>query len=340
MNKNNFTNIGFDYGVKPFLMLVGDIEFSDLFTKADCRGVLYAFRQGDSKTEMIPVQIAFMFQNEEPAEKFMDNLLGWISKSNDEGDAVSMEFIENNEGGYTIAISPEIYRFHNRMIPKNLKNRVTPIFMVQTHFKEIDTLGQNYLNFKANYSKADGIAVGYVIGNANKIIKQSKKYFIKKDFHFCKQDDISNNSTAMTYQAVKGKSSFDPSKLPKPPKESIEKITERRVSEMKSLLPLTYNKLSNLWLGDIQKKLNETYDMEIIKQAICNLTIFERLKQMDNLSPDFTKEGYPNRIQEYLLETYESFDSYYPSDDFYTEERIVNQVKNDQKELENYLKNN
>ncbi|MDR6460481.1 hypothetical protein J2786_003615 [Chryseobacterium vietnamense] len=338
MSKNNFTKIGFDYGVKPFFILLGDMEFSDLFKKADCRGVVYIFRQGENEEEMIPVQMAFMFQNEEPAEKFMDNLLGWISKSNDEGDAVSMEFIENNEGGYTIAISPEIDRFHNRMIPKNLRNRVTPIFMVQTHFKKIDTLGQNYLNFKANYSKADGIAIGYVIGNANKIIKQSKKYFIKKDFHFCKQDDISNNSTAMTYKAVKGKSSFDPSKLPKPPKESIEKITERRVSEMKSLLPLTYNKLNNLWLGDIQKKLSETYDFEIIKQAICNLTIFERLKQMDNLSPDFTKEGYPNRIQEYLLGTYESFDSYYPSDDFYTEELIVNQVKNDQRELENYLK--
>lgn len=128
-----------------------------------------------------------MFQNEEPAEKFMDNLLGWISKSNDEGDAVNMEFIENNEGGYTIAISPEIDRFHNRMIPKNLQNRVTPIFMVQTHFKKIDTLGQNYLNFKANYSKADGIDIGYVIGNANKIIKQSEKFFIKRNFTFVKK---------------------------------------------------------------------------------------------------------------------------------------------------------
>lgn len=338
MNENNFTNIGFDYGLKPFLMLVGDIEFSDLFTKADCRGVYYMFRQGNSEDEMIPVQMAFMFQNEEPAEKFMDNLLGWISKSNDEGDAVSIEFIENNDGGYTIAISPEIDRFYNRMIPKNLKNRVTPLFMVQTHFKKVDTLGQNYLNFKTSYSKADGIAIGYVISNENKIIKQSKKYFIKKDFHFCKQDDISNNLTATTYQAIKGKSSFEPRNLPKPPKESIEEITERRVSEMKSLLPLTYNKLSNLWLSDIQKKLSETYDREIIKQAICNLTIFERLKQKDDLSSDFTKEGYPNRIQEYLLGTYESFDSYYPSDEFYTAELIVSQVKNDQRELENYLK--
>ena len=106
---------------------------------------------------------------------------------------------------------------------------------------------------------------------------------------------------------------------------------------MKSLLPLTYNKLNNLWLGEVQAKLNSKYDTEIIKQAICNLTIFERLKQINELSPDFTKSGYPTRILEYLLSTYESFDSFYPSDDFYTEELIIRQIQNDQKELETYL---
>jgi hypothetical protein len=332
----DFTNIGFDYGVKPFLMLVGDIEFSDFFTKADCRGVIYMFRGGD-KSEMIPVQMAFMFQNEEPAEKFMDNLLGWISKSNNEGDAVSMEFIENDKGGYIIGISPEINRFSDRMIPKYLKNRVTPFFMVQTHFKEIDTLGENYLNFKTNHSKADGIAIGYVIGTVNGVTKKSEKYFTKKDFRFYKQNEIPNDSMAVSYKAVSEKRSFDPRKLRKPPKDSREEIAERRISEMKSLLPLTYNKLKNLWLGDIQKKLSETYDIEIVKQAICNLTIFERLMQVEDLSKDFTKTGYANSILDYLLSTYESFDSYYPLDDSYTDERIINQIKNDQKELENYL---
>ncbi|MFC5683594.1 hypothetical protein ACYE2N_00495 [Flavobacterium sp. MAHUQ-51] len=338
MSENNFTNIGFDYGVKPFLMLVGDIEFSDLFTKADCRGVSYIFRQGKNQEEMIPVQMAFIFQNEEPAEKFMDILLGWISKSDDDGDAVNIEFIENNIGGYTIAISAEVNRFLDRMLPKQLKNRVTPLIMLQTHFKEIDTLGQNYINFKTNYSKAGSIAIGYVIGSKEKIIKQSIKYFVKKEFNFSKESDIADSIAALSYNAVKEEKLFDSSKLSKPPKESVEEISQRRSAEMKTLLPLTYNRLNNLWLGDIQGKLCKNFDVELVKQAICNLTIFERLKQMDDLALDFTKEGYPNRIQDYLLETYESFDSYYPSDDFYTEERIINQIENDQKELENYLK--
>lgn len=61
MNENDFSNIGFDYGIKPFFMLVGDIELSDLFKKADCRGILYMFAK-DEKDKMIPVQMAFLFQ--------------------------------------------------------------------------------------------------------------------------------------------------------------------------------------------------------------------------------------------------------------------------------------
>ena len=317
-------------------MVVGNIEFSDLFKKADCRAILYIFEK-DEEDEMIPVQMAFLFENEEPAEKFLDILLGWVEKSNNDGEAVTIDFIENNKGGYTLSISPEINRFIERMISKNLKDKVSPIIMLQAQYKEFVTLGKNYLNFKENCKKAKEIAVRYVIGTPTKIIKQSKKYFTKKEFNFFKEDEIPNNSMALGYKATQESSGFDPKNLPKPPKESVEEISIRRISEMKLYLPLTYNKLNNLWLGDIQKKLGVKFDLEIIRQAICNLTIFERLKQIKELPPDFTKMGYSHSILDYLLSTYESFDSYYPSDDFYSEKQIVNQIKNDEKELKNYL---
>ncbi len=287
MNENDFSKIGFEYGIKPFFMLIGDIEFSELFKKADCRGILYMFAQGE-KEELVPVQMAFIFINEKPAEKFLEILVGWIEKSNNDGDAVSIDFIENNKGGYTLSISPEINRFVERTIPKNLKDRVTPIIMVQTHYKEIDTLGKNYLNFKTNYRKAEKIAVGYIIGTPTKIVKQSKKHFTKKEFNFYKEDEIPANSVALGYRATQELSDFDPKTLPTPPKESIKEISQRRISEMKSLLPLTFNKLKNIWLGETQKRLGVNYPSEIIVQAICNLTIFERLNQIKDISPDFT----------------------------------------------------
>lgn len=331
----DFSKIGYDYGVKPFFMIVGDMEFSDLFRKANCIGVLYMFAKAEND-DMIPVQMAFIFKNEEPAKKFLDIILGWVEKSNNDGDAVDMEFIENNKGGYTIAISPEIERFTERMIPSNFKNKVTPLVMVQTHFKEIDNLGQNYFNFKNNYHKAKGIAIGYVIGSPSNIEKKSEKFFVKTKFKFHKENKIPKDSFSLSYKATKNISDFKLEDLPKPPKDTIEDINERRVSEMKSLLLLTYNRLENIWLGDLQKKLNKSYNSEIIKQAICNLTIFERIKRDENLAEDFTKTGY-NRILDYLLSSFESFDSYYPEDVFYTEEKVISQINNDKKELETYL---
>lgn len=336
MSQIDFANIGYDFGIKPVYMLVGDNEFSELFKKASCQGVLYIFAKGEDET-LFPVQMAFLFENEEPAEKFLTILIGWVEKSNNDGDAVTIDFIENNKGGYTLVIAPEVHRFIERMIPRMLKDYVTPMTMLTTQFKKLDSIGKNYLNFKANYKKAEKIAVGYAIGTPSKIIKQSKKYFTKKEFNFYKENEIPQGSMGFGYGATKDFVDLKKENLPKLPKESLEDISVRRISEMKKLLPLTYNKVQNLWIAEVQKKLIEEYDKEIIKQAICNLTVFERLKQRKEISTAFTKPGYPHRILEYLLSTYESFDSFYPPDDFYTEERVLRQIKNDKWELENYL---
>lgn len=93
-NEINFTKVGHDFGVKPYYMLVGDMEFSDLFKKADCNGILYVFEENDSD-EVVPVQMAFVFKNEKPAQRFLDILLSWIEGSGGDGDAVSISFIEN-----------------------------------------------------------------------------------------------------------------------------------------------------------------------------------------------------------------------------------------------------
>ncbi|MGB5988697.1 MAG: hypothetical protein WBG43_03030 [Marinifilaceae bacterium] len=333
---NNFSQIGFDYGMKPYLIAVSDMEFSDLFIEAKCLGILYAFEKGNDGVD-IPIGLYFLLKNEEPAKKFLDILLTWIEKSNNDGDAVAMDFIENNKGGYTIAISPEITRFTKRMIPTHFKNKVSPIIIEQFHFKGIDSLGRNYLNFKTNYNLSDRITIGYVLGSTTKIEKHSERYFKKMNFNFYTENNIPNNSLALCYKATQDISDFNPRDLPKPPKESIQDISKRRISEMKFLLPLTYNKLQNLWLGEIQKNMSVVYDTPIIKQAICNLTIFERLKNEKELLKEFSEEGYTMAILEYLLDTYESFDSYFPNDDFYTEERVLSQIINDKKELETYL---
>ena len=317
------------------MFFLSDIEFSTHFTKANCIGVLYVFG-GKSEDDAYPVQLMFLFENELPAETFFNALLRWIEKSDNDGDAVAIDFIENNDGGYTIAISPEYERFADRMIPENLKGKISPRIIISTHYKKIDVLGSNYLKFKNNYSKSDSIVIGYVIGSLTHITKKSEKYFQKKEFNFYTENDIPQDSMLFSYKAVSGEKPFLES-IKKPPKELPEEISQNRVDNIKTLLPITYHKLSNRWLGLILDSLISTFDKHIIWQAIANLVIFERLQREKGASPEFLQEGHLTKILDYLTLTYESFESYYPPDEFFTEEKVRNQIENDNIELQNYL---
>lgn len=336
MRDFDFEKIGFDFGIRPPLMLVGDMSFSESFTKANCLGVVYLFQESE-QGERIPVQIAFIFENEGPAEEFLESLLSWVEKSEGDGDAVGLDFIENTDGGYTIAIYPEMEHFISRMIPKHLEGQVSPMAMLQTHFKRFDALGENYKNFKKNYGARNDIAIGYLIGNPNKIVKQSERYFKKKQFNFYSEPDIPQNSPAHSYKATLDISNFDPSKLDKPPKEPIEEIRQRRESQIKTLLPLTRKKIDNGWLNEVIQSLSDEYDSSEIHQAICNLVVFERLGRNPDLKGEFLEHGHLLNILEHLLSTFESFDSFYPDDSFFTKSRLEEQIIKDRMELHNYL---
>lgn len=336
MNKLDFSKIGFDYGLKPHLMLVGDPEFSNLFKAAKCIGLSYEFSKGE-KDLIKPESLSFMFENEKPAEDFFNILLNWIDKSNGDGNAVALDFIETNEGGYALGISPDMKIFIDRMIPKSHKEKVSPVAILYTQFKEIPTLSKNYLAFKNNIKNIGQFSIGYVIVKKEKIIKKGEKHFIKTEFSFFEENNIPDDHMLISYRAIKKQSDFVKKPRPRLTELPLKDLGERRFLEMKSYLPLTLNRLQNKWLEVTIEKLEKKYEKDQIIQAICNLTIFERLKQNVDLTSDFTGHGYPNNILDYLLFTFESFDSYYPDDDFYTEERIIQQILNDKNELEQYF---
>lgn len=333
---NDFSKIGYEYGVKPYFMIVSDIEFANYFQQAKCLAINYVFDYRDMNNPE-PVQLGFLFEKENYAEKFLDCLLNWVEKSNNDGDAVALDFIEKQGGKYALAISPELKRLTQRLIPKELTDKVSPIFMVQTQFKEMSS-GQNFQLFKKQYKEGQKIAIGYFIGNASKIEKQSEKYFVKSKFNFYNENNIPNDSVAISYKAVNNIDNFNPKDLPKPPKESITEIERLRKEELNNYFPITIGKLKNSdWLFHYQKSLLDRYTQDQIYQAICNLILFERIKKEDNLSNDFTEAGYSTRILEYLVNSFESFDTYVPDDSFFNSEIIEAQIKRDINELQNYL---
>jgi len=335
-SKINFSKIGFDYGLKPHLMLIGDPEFAVLFKKAKCIALQYFFKE-DEKGVKIPDTLAFVFENEKPADDFFGILIDWIEKSNGNTDAVALDFVETNEGGYALGITPDMELFIDRIVPKTHKAKVSPVAVLSTQFKEIPVLGENYENFKNNLKNADEVKVSYAIVKGGKFVNEGKRSFTKKNFNFYKEDLIPENSSMMSYYAVKNKSGFVNKSEHNRNRPDDSDLRNRRVSEMKSYLPLTFNRIKNKWLEENIQKLEEEYENTQILQAICNLTIFERIKLAQDVRDDFTGHGYPNNILDYLLFTFESFDSYYPPDDFYSQERIICQIENDQNELAQYF---
>lgn len=322
---------GFDFGIKPNYMIVGDIEFPVLFQQAECLGIAYIFEKINNK--LLPVQIAFQFKNKEPADKVMSIFMNWVSRSNNDGDAVDLTFIEKKDGTYAVAISPEQNRLIQRLVPKDLLKRVNPLLTVMTHFKQMQTQSKNYFNFKENIKDIEKIAVGYVVGDPNQKDNWGKEFFKKKVFSFVKEGEIPQGSNAISYGA-KGTKLGKEKTLPK---DSIEQISERRITEIRTLMPITLHKIQNLWLSDLVGKLMEAYNDIVIKQAICNLIVEARIKK-DTVSDQPIKVGEIERLQ-FLISTYESFDSYYPDDNFFTIEKIKEQINKDQKTLADYLNN-
>ena len=329
---NNFSKIGYEYGIKPRFLLAGDVEFSKYFVDSNCLGLMYMF----DRVENIPIKILFMFQNEKPAENFFGCLLRWVEQSNNNGDAVDIEFIEGNKEGYTIVIAPNKEHLIERLVPPLLKNEIEPIIMVPMQFKKIETASPSFRLLRDRWSMVKSIVIGYVIMSNGTIKNQSEKYFTKSKFKFYKDSSATTTKISDVYQRVKMTEHGDKDQylesLNKP-----EEIKLHRMNALRKYFPITYSKLEQQsWLTNIISNMSAKYELTYIYQAICNLILFERLKQIDNLPNDFTGTGYPTNILEYILSTHESFKSYYPNDDFFTAEKIIIQISNDKHELSEY----
>ncbi|MDB5002098.1 MAG: hypothetical protein JWQ34_323 [Mucilaginibacter sp.] len=323
-------NVGLDYGLKPIMALISNIEFPDLFKKANCTGLIYGFCPNTSGEE-IPHELSFMMENENYAEQFLDVLIQWKDSSGGDSNAVELEFVELKNGDYTLVISPDNHLLMKRLVPEHLDDRINPRLITMSQGKGGMRIGKNYLTFRDKYIKDRRIVVRYTLFKDGQYIKQSSKYFVKTEFQFYTEDNVPNDSNAVL--AIGNKPGF---KLPKPPKIEInnENLLTRRHSELKYFFPITHDKIVNeKWLENIITTINKNYTSDQIIQAICNLVLFERLQRQKPMVIDLKSPGYDLSILEYLIANFESFDSYFPEDNFFTKQKIENQIRLDAKFL-------
>lgn len=326
-------NFGMDYGIKPKMILLSDIGFQDELRQAKFTGFLYVFCK-DLQGTMIPSEVGFRFENEEHAEKFFDCLMAWWEKSDWDSKAISIEFTEMNDGDYTIVVSPDMDMFIKRMIPEHMVERVDPITMMASRSLRIIDQSGNFEQFKEKYVEGRRIVVRYFIADPSGGLRASEKYFVKKEFTFHKEDAIPKDSNA--YMNLKG-SKKDVKKRPSIAPDHPG-LLKHRLEDLKCFFPVLLDKLdADKWLGHIIATINKSYTEAQIKQAICNLTLLERLKKSEHQPIDVNKPGYDLDIITYLSETFESFDSYFPEDSYFTKQVIEKQIRADAKFLKEKL---
>lgn len=318
---------GYDYGYKPRVLVAGDTKFNEYIYKAQIRGVGYVSIP-QSILENKPLEIALLFENDYYGKKVMSCFDEWVKKENGNGDAVGVDIVEDEDGkGYTLCFYQEPTLLIDRLIPEDIKKWINPLVVQVTFLKRIETISQNYyqdfkkaLNFSKCYISGGSIKEGYT--EFNKIVKSKINVYqannIPEDsmlkVHFNKDKDILKE---------------DRSKL----KDSIIKESqENREQNLKYFYPITYHKVMHRgYLKDIIDELENEFDKISIIQAVCNITLYHRLKKEDMLA--ILEENNYIELLRYLLEQYESVRSYFPEEQRYTKEQIIKQITEDKKVL-------
>jgi hypothetical protein len=326
---------GYDMGVKPRMIIVGDMEFANHYHSAVCIGIGYIFKKAPDQT-MIPVEMGFMCIKENEADKFLDSLLSWVENSGGDGEAVAIEFIEQNNGDYVVSISPEQMRLIKRTVPKNLQNKVDPIMMIIAQGKGGIKISKNYLDFKNGYKEGKRIVVRYYIVENNQITKASEKYFVKTTFKFYKQSEIPPDSISRAlFSKNKSLKGLKPQKLLNP---SIKQIADNRIQNLKTFFPILHTKFFNDgWLKNLFEQFKNAYSESEFLQAVCNLVLLERLKKDNPDNINIEEPGLDMRILLHLTKTYESFSSYTPTETYFTKESLAKQLSLNKNYLSEYL---
>lgn len=328
---------GFDYGVRPRMILVSDMSFIDYFDKGQSVAIVY-IRCTDDNGNTIITELGFQFEVEEFAEKFMDSLMRWVVESGDDGDAVDLEFIEKLDGDYILGISANVDRFLKRMIPPVMTDRVDPIFTMAIKGKGGLRMSENYQLFKKQYVSGRKIPIRVFIGKEGKIEKVINRYFIKTEFKFSKEGELTKESMGHGLLAKENKS-FNPKNLKRKRDVDIAKIDKRRVDELHYFYPILMDKLEREgWLSTLTESMPGHISKTETLQAIANIVLTERLKLDKESEVQTTGPGHDFNLFQYLLKTIESFDSYFPPDDFFTKGLVKKQARLDKQYLIEYLK--
>lgn len=316
--------IGLDYGVKPNMMIIGDIEFPKLITDAVIAGIGYISIPSNSN-DYTPLRIAFMFQDGIKGKEVMDRFLDWIKASNGNMNAFGLDIIEKNDGSYLLCIYQEQELLLDRLMPEELREWVNPLLSVVTHYKHIDKRSENYYMFKDACKFRECYIYG---GDITGRLISVNDYIVKDNIKFYKEDEITEDSFLYSYKGNNINDGVKEDLFKR--NNNLELIESTRINNIKYFFPVTYNEIVNgRYFKDVLEALEGQFEKSIIIQAICNIVLEYRVIE-DTI--DLDRNSSIDWLQ-YLINNYETPKSKFPEDKMYTCDNILQQIIKDEKYL-------
>jgi hypothetical protein len=325
--------IGFDYGLKPRFMVIGDFEYPNLIHEAKPVAMGYGILPYFGLL-VDPLFVSIMFENEDKGRECFKHFKNWAEGSND-GDAVSLSFIETKKGGYAVCVYPESRLLIDRCVPKYLQDEVSQLIMTATSFPlTVDKISSHYLFFK---TKSEGKAFVFCgASRTGELFLESA--IIKRTVGFFDENEIPEHAHESAYlhrDSIRKGKNYHHKKSP--PKEPPESVYKRRWKRLRTFLPITIEKLNYLNKFETSKAvlLSKGFASWQVLQAACNIVVSKRMCNKAHFE-GLEKKSAQVDILEFLLNTFEKPNDDFPSEETFSEKTLRDQIIADSNELLKY----
>lgn len=303
---------GFEYGRKINVATLENVNIKDNALKIlqEFEGLFYAITEDNKR------MLGLVFSTKYIAEMGYNVFKEEINNE----EIFEFNFIDHsNDNGYTFILR-ELEKIDKNIVSSYSERLVQNMFMALVYSKTFPNRSEAYLVFK-ELNKNNTCEIKFLYKDNFRIKILNTPSINKSKINYYKEDEIPKDSV-LFYQYFK--KSLEKNKFEK------EDIQGRRIENIKYFFPITYEKIeSESFLKDKIKLLTK-YDNSIVLQAICNIILEYRLEKngvkMSNLSQ--------LEVVEYLEKEFENFESLYPDEDYFTLNKIEEQILRDKKLIE------
>ena len=268
--------LGFDYGTKPSLMVVGDYSFPDLLRRG-LVGLGYSLLP-EHGLLVNPPLLVMIFNDLEIAKEVFEHFHGWCEGETD-GDAVGITFIEYDSGEYGLCMYQEPKALTRRLVPEPDRSEYQILSTLASHLKLFPEQSQHYQWFKSVVSdRTFLLAAGTTDGRLlpDTVLRKSQVAFYS-------QHEIPEQSLARTFaDPEREESPSEPRPLPQELKLAPADIGPRRKRQLRRFFPVTLESLtfSSEFRAALEHLKGKGYREWQILQAACNVALRHRIPEL------------------------------------------------------------